>query len=65
MIKSILLAQPLPYPLPTHFKRVDSIGELLESMPLAYVRQCIEQMSFTPFERVALLALLDTVEINQ
>lgn len=59
-----LLGQPLPYPLCLHFKAVDSIGELFETMPLAYVRQCIEQMPFSPFERAAMLALLETVEIN-
>lgn len=60
-----LLSQPLPYPLSTHFKTVDSIGELFESIPLAYVRQCVEQTNITPFERVALLALIETMEINQ
>lgn len=64
-VMDTLLAQPLPYPLSTHFKAVDSIGELFETMPLDYVRQCIEQTAFTPFERVTLLALLETVEINQ
>lgn len=59
-----LLSQPLPYPLSTHFKMVDSIGELFESMPLAYVRQCIEQMPFTPFERATMLALLAQYQEN-
>ena len=65
MLESILLSQKLPYPLSTHFKMVDTIGELLEAMPLSYVRQCVDQVALTPFERAALLALLDNVEINQ
>ena len=48
-----------------HFKALDIVGELLEATPLAYVRQCIEQTAITPFERAALLALVDTMEINQ
>ena len=54
-----LLAAPLPQPLAAHFKRIESVGELLETIPLPYVRQCIEQTAITPFERVALLALFD------
>ena len=65
MLRQTLLAQKLPYPLSTHFKAVDSIGELFEAVPLAYARQCIEQLVLTPFERAALLALLDDVEIEQ
>lgn len=54
-----LLAAPLPQPLAAHFKRIESVGALFESMPLDYVRQCIEQTALTPFERAALLALFD------
>ena len=64
MLHKTLLDQPLPYPLSTHFKAVDTIGELFESVPLSYARQCIEQLVLTPFERAALLALLDDVEIE-
>ena len=65
MIEAALLSQRIPYPLSLHFKRIDSVGELLEAIPLAYVRQCIEQTAITPFERAALLALLETMEIEQ
>ena len=65
MIKTALLAAPLPQPLAAHFKRIGSVGELLESIPLAYARQCIEQTAITPFERAAMLALLETTEIEQ
>ena len=65
MIESTILSQRLPYPLSMHFKAIDSVGELLEAIPLAYVRQCIEQTAITPFERAALLALIETLEINQ
>lgn len=60
-----LLSQRIPYPLSLHFKALDTVGELLEAIPLAYVRQCIEQTAITPFERVALLALVETMEIKQ
>ena len=65
MIETALLSAPLPQPLAAHFKRIDTVGELLEAIPLAYVRQCIEQTAITPFERAAMLALLETTEINQ
>ena len=65
MIKTALLSAPLPQPLSLHFKRIDTVGELLESIPLAYVRQCIEQTALSPFERAALLALIETTEIEQ
>ena len=65
MLESILLSQKLPYPLSTHFKMFDSVGELLEATPLSYVRQCVNQVALTPFERAALLALIETMEINQ
>ena len=65
MIKTALLSAPLPQPLAAHFKRIGSVGELLEAIPLAYVRQCIEQTALTPFERAALLALVETTEITQ
>ena len=65
MIEATLLNQRIPYPLNQHFKRIDSVGELLEAIPLAYVRQCIEQTAITPFERAALLALVETMEINR
>ena len=65
MVETALLSAPLPQPLAAHFKRFDSVGALFESMPLAYVRQCIEQTAITPFERAALLALLETTEIEQ
>ena len=65
MLEETILAQRLPYPLSMHFKALDTIGELLEAIPLAYVRQCIEQTAITPFERAALLALVETMEINQ
>lgn len=60
-----LRAQQIPYPLSLHFKRIDSVGELFESMPLDYVRQCIEQTALSPFERAAMLALLENTEIEQ
>lgn len=65
MLEAALFSAPLPQPLAAHFKRIDSVGELLEAIPLAYVRQCIEQTAITPFERAALLALVETMEINQ
>lgn len=65
MLKVALLSAPLPQPLAAHFKRVDSVGELFESIPLAYARQCIEQTALSPFERAAMLALLETTEIEQ
>ena len=65
MLEETILAQRLPYPLSMHFKALDTIGELLEAIPLAYVRQCIEQTAITPFERAALLALVETLEINR
>lgn len=65
MLEATILNQRIPYPLSLHFKALDTIGELLEAIPLAYVRQCIEQTALTPFERAALLALVDTMEINQ
>ena len=65
MIETALLSAPLPQPLSLHFKRIESVGELFESMPLAYVRQCIEQTALSPFERAAMLALLETTEIEQ
>ena len=65
MLRETLLSQRIPYPLSRHFKMIDSIGELLEAIPLPYVRQCIEQTALSPLERAALLALLETTEINQ
>ena len=65
MLEETILAQRLPYPLSLHFKALDTVGELLEAIPLAYVRQCIEQTALTPFERAALLALVETLEINR
>lgn len=65
MLEAALLSAPLPQPLSAHFKRIESVGELFESIPLAYARQCIEQTALSPFERAAMLALLETVEINQ
>ena len=65
MLEETILAQRLPYPLSLHFKALDSVGELLEAIPLAYVRQCIEQTALSPFERAALLALVETLEINR
>ena len=65
MLKDTLLSAPLPQPLAAHFKTVETVGELFEAMPLAYVRQCIEQTALTPFERAAMLALLETMEIEQ
>ena len=65
MLEATILSQRIPYPLSMHFKALDSVRELLEAIPLAYVRQCIEQTAITPFERAALLALVETLEINQ
>ena len=74
MLEDAILSAPLPQPLSAHFKRIASVGELLESMPLDYVRQCIEQTALSPFERAAMLALFDravmlalleTLEINK
>ena len=65
MIESVILSQRIPYPLSLHFKALNSVGELLEAIPLAYIRQCIEQTAITPFERAALLALLDNMEIKK
>ena len=65
MLEATILNQRIPYPLSMHFKALDTVGELLEAIPLAYVRQCIEQTAITPFERAALLALLETTEINR
>ena len=65
MLEATILNQRLPYPLSMHFKAIDSVGELLEAIPLAYVRQCIEQTAITPFERASLLALVETMEINK
>lgn len=65
MLEAALLGQRIPYPLNQHFKVLDTVGELLEAIPLAYVRQCIEQTALTPFERAVLLALVETMEINQ
>ena len=65
MIEAAILSQRIPYPLSLHFKAIDSVGELLEAIPLAYVRQCIEQTAITPLERAALLALVDNMEIEQ
>lgn len=74
MLEDTLLSQPIPYPLSLHFIMLDTVGELLEAIPLPYVRQYIEQTAITPFERAALLALfdravmlalLDTMEINR
>ena len=65
MLEAVILSQRIPYPLSLHFKAIDSVGELLEAIPLAYVRQCIEQTAITPLERAALLALVDNMEIEQ
>lgn len=65
MIEDTIFSQRIPYPLNQHFKALDTVGELLEAIPLAYVRQCIEQTALTPFERATLLALVETMEINQ
>ena len=65
MLKTALLSAPLPQPLAAHFKRIESVGELLETIPPAYVRQCIEQTALSPFERYAMLTLLETTEIEQ
>ena len=66
MLEAAILSQRIPYPLSSHFKALDTVGDLLNSRaPRAYVRQCIEQTAITPLERAALLALLETKEINQ
>ena len=65
MLKNAILNQRIPYPLSLHFKALDTVGELLEAIPLAYVRQCIEQTAITPLERAALLALIETTEASQ
>ena len=65
MIEAALLSAPLPQPLAAHFKRIGSVGELLEAIPLAYVRQCVEQTALSPFERAAMLALVDNMEIEK
>ena len=66
MLRETLLSQRIPYPLSQHFKAFATVGDLLNSKaPRAYVRQCIEQTAITPLERAALLALLETKEIEQ
>ena len=66
MLRETLLSQRIPYPLSQHFKAFATVGDLLNSKaPRAYVRQCIEQTAITPLERAALLALVDTMEIEQ
>ena len=65
MIEDALLSARIPFPLSLHFKALESVGELLEAIPLHYVRQCIEQTAITPFERAAMRALIETLEINQ
>ena len=55
----VMLNQPLPYPLASHFKACSNILELFETPATVYVKQCIDQVSLTPFERVTLLALFD------
>ena len=65
MIENVLLSAKIPYPLSSHFIMFDSVGELLAAIPLPYVRLCIEQTAITPFERAALLAIVETLEINQ
>ena len=66
MIEAALLSQRIPYPLSQHFKAFATVGDLLNSKaPRAYVRQCIEQTAITPLERAALLALIETTEINR
>ena len=65
MLEATLLSAPLPQPLAAHFKRIGSVGELLEAIPLAYARQCIEQTALSPFERAAMLALVDNMEIEK
>ena len=65
MIEAALLSQRIPYPLSQHFKAFNSVGALLAKAPRAYVRKCIEQTALSPFERAALLALVDNTEINQ
>ena len=65
MLRETLLSQRIPYPLSQHFKAFATVGDLLNSKaPRAYVRQCIEQTAITPLERAALLALIETTEIN-
>ena len=66
MIEAVILSQRIPYPLSQHFKAFATVGDLLKSKPpRAYVRQCIEQTAITPFERAAMLALLETTEIEK
>lgn len=66
MLEETIFSQRIPYPLNQHFKAYNTVGDLLNSKaPRAYVRQCIEQTAITPLERAALLALLETTEINQ
>ena len=66
MIEAIILRQRIPYPLNQHFKACDTVGDLLNGKaPRAYVVQCIKQTAITPFERAALLALIETTEINK
>lgn len=65
-IEATIFSQRIPYPLNQHFKACNTVGDLLNSKaPRAYVRQCIEQTALTPFERAVLLALVETMEINQ
>ena len=61
----VFLQLPLPKPLAVHFKTVDTVGQLFESMPLGYVRQCIEQTALSPFERRAMLLLLNCWELSE
>ena len=65
MLEAAILSAPLPQPLAAHFKRIGSVGKLLQALSLAYVRKCIEQTALSPFERAAMLALLETTEIEQ
>ena len=66
MIETVILSQRIPYPLNQHFKAYATVGDLLNGKaPRAYVRQCIEQTAITPLERAALLALIETTEINK
>lgn len=65
-LRVALLGQRIPHPLNQHFKACNTIGDLLNSKaPRAYVRQCIGQTAITLMERSALLALVDTMEIEQ
>ena len=67
MLEAALLGQRLPYPLGQHFKACETVGDLLngKAPPRLCRVQCIQQTAITPFERVALLALVETMEINQ